>query len=132
MTILEWSPALMVGYQTIDEQHQELVALVNELHDVLSAGNDRARIGDVFQRLLRYIDYHFAFEAELMLREAYPESASHLKEHAGLAARAEALWSTYGAGDEVVGFELLEFLVDWLKDHIVVRDAALATHLRTR
>jgi hemerythrin len=41
MPYLEWKDALSIGIKSIDEQHQQLVALVNDLHDAAQAGDQR-------------------------------------------------------------------------------------------
>ncbi len=125
---LEWSPRLMVGEKSIDEQHQRLVALFNELHDGLHNAAPRQRIDAVLKSLLEYTQFHFAHEAALMKKHGYPQEGQHLAMHEDLVKRALEYKRRFDAG-EAIGTDLVNFVRDWLTQHILKSDRALADYI---
>ena len=44
MAFVQWKDSYSVGHPQIDQQHQRLLAMINELHDVMSAGGNPAKV----------------------------------------------------------------------------------------
>ncbi len=38
MALLEWNDKLVIGISRIDNQHKELIRIVNELHEAMKSG----------------------------------------------------------------------------------------------
>ena len=132
MTLLHWGPALQVGFGDIDAQHRRLVGLVNTLDDAMCAGRDRDVLGTVLAELVRYTTLHFAYEEKLMTRHGLADhvhSAEHRVEHERLRSEVETFQRDFILGDADVSQELLDFLRNWLADHILGTDKGLATAL---
>ena len=71
MPFMPWTAELELGLPEIDDQHRQLVALTNALHDELSkATPDRAAIGHILEGLVDYTVNHFVLEEELFARFA--------------------------------------------------------------
>ena len=68
MPFAEWSDEFSVGVEKIDRDHKRLLALLNELHDALEAGERPEVTGKVLDGLVLYVGYHFAHEEALFLR----------------------------------------------------------------
>lgn len=125
---LEWSASLAVGEASIDQQHKRLVELFNNLLAAMHTGESQAAIGAVLDELVKYTQFHFAHEAELMQKFAYPEKQDHLAKHEALIARVVEYRTRFVAG-ESVGGELATFVRDWLINHILKTDKLLANHI---
>lgn len=126
---LEWSDSLAVGETSIDQQHKRLVELFNRLLNTLHAsGSSTQEIGDVLNELVKYTQFHFAHEAELMERFSYPGRSDHLSKHDDLIRKVALYRSRFEQG-ESVGGELTTFLRDWLINHILKTDRLLANHI---
>ena len=128
---LEWSPRLMVGESSIDAQHQRLVALFNDLHDCLHNAAPQQRIAQVLSALLEYTQFHFAHEAKLMQQYGYPQERQHLAMHEDLVKRALEYKRRFEAG-EAIGTDLVNFVRDWLTQHILKSDRALADFINKK
>ena len=128
---LEWSPRLMVGESSIDAQHQRLVALFNELHDSLHNAAPQQRIAQVLSALLEYTQFHFAHEARLMKQCGYPQERQHLAMHDALVKSALEYKQRFEAG-EAIGTDLVNFVRDWLTQHILKSDRALADFINKK
>jgi hemerythrin-like metal-binding protein len=132
MAVMTWGPMLAIGYGDIDAQHKRLVELVNELDDAMRAGKGRDVVGGTLNELVRYTQQHFAFEEKLMDQYGVPSSAAHKAEHRQLIADVSAFVTKFQNGSASVSTELMSFLRDWLSNHILKTDRALARELLSR
>ena len=130
--LMEWSPALQVGHSEIDRQHQKLIDLANRLNAAMQAGQGRAICGDILQELVDYTVSHFGFEEGLMHTHAYSDREAHLEEHRKLIQSVTEFKQQFDAGQASVSIELMGFIRDWLVNHILKVDKALARELASR
>lgn len=132
MPIITWSDAYCTGDAVIDDQHRELFALVNELHDAIVVGRGRERIAPTLDRLAAYVTTHFAAEEELMERAGYAGLIVHRGRHRELASHAEKVIADYRAGRAVLTIALSRFLADWIRHHIDGEDKAMIAWFQRR
>ncbi len=118
MPLLTWSNDLSVKIYSIDEQHKNLIALINNLYDAMGAGKGQAALGAILKELVDYTTTHFANEEKLMRAQAYPGYLAHKKEHDNLAAKVNTLQNDFSSGKPVMTVEVMRFLKDWLTSHI--------------
>ena len=64
--MFEWSNNYSVGIGSIDAQHQNLFAIARELHAAMTAGQGKASLARILDRLVQYTAVHFAHEERLM------------------------------------------------------------------
>jgi len=129
MPLIDWNDALSVGYRPIDADHLRLVELVNELHDNLLAGSSMTLIEAGFQRLVRHTASHFRHEEQLMAESGFSDSVNHTLVHRQLETQIADLLARLAAGEPVFTLELVEFLRNWLLNHILTLDKKLGEHL---
>ena len=129
MSMFEWDDRLSVGVKSIDDQHKELVRMVNKLSDAMAQSKGPEALGQIFDGLVRYTVTHFAHEEKLMADHAYPGALGHKKQHTDLKAQAVALQNKAKGGGTVVTMETLHFLRDWLLHHIKGDDKTFGTFL---
>ncbi len=122
MAFLEWTSALSVGYEQIDEDHKKLVGMINALSDAVTEGQDASTVGDVLNELLSYTSWHFRHEERLMQTYGDPEFFNHKQEHLDLLERAMGLKKRFDEGDANVPADMLPFLKQWLAHHILEVD----------
>ncbi len=132
MALITWTNAFSVGVQEIDMQHQELIRLINELHDAMRAGKGGSTLGGILKRLIDYTVNHFGFEERLFAKTAYPESAVHIAKHASLTREVQALALKYESGQSVLTIDVMEFLRAWLTDHIKGADKRYTAHFHSK
>ncbi|MEW8498684.1 MAG: hemerythrin domain-containing protein, partial [Candidatus Thiodiazotropha taylori] len=63
---VEWSDALSVGIEEIDEQHKMLVDLVNKMHEAIHQRHGSDVVKSILGDLAEYTRIHFAVEESLM------------------------------------------------------------------
>jgi hemerythrin-like metal-binding domain len=132
MGFMTWSDEYVVGIAKIDSQHQRLVELINELYDGMRAGKGGAILGGIIAELKDYSVQHFKTEEELFDRHLYPEAKAHKAEHDAFIAKVSAFQADYQAKKIGVTLDILNFLVDWLKDHILKSDKSYAPFLASK
>jgi methyl-accepting chemotaxis protein len=130
--LLEWSPALSVGFAEIDRQHIRLIEIANELNAAMQTGKGAGAVGRVLGELVDYTVKHFAYEENLMKQHNYGQRDSHLAEHKKLIADVSAYKRKVDAGQTDITVELLGFVRDWLVKHIMQTDMALGRELNAR
>lgn len=114
----KWSSDYSVNIPTIDEQHQELVNILNRLFVAVSRREGSRVIGSIFDALMSYTQTHFTLEERLMREANYKDIDSHMLVHKQLIEELEQLSRKYMLEEKPIYFELLSFLRAWLKEHI--------------
>lgn len=128
--MFEWTSAYSVGVTSVDAQHQNLFALSRELHAAMSAGQGKAAVGRVLDRLIQYTAVHFAHEERLMRLHDYPDAPAHKAAHDALTKQVMKFQEDFHAGRVMVTVQLLQFLKDWLVTHIQGTDMKYAPYLK--
>ncbi|MCL2657662.1 MAG: bacteriohemerythrin [Betaproteobacteria bacterium] len=120
--LFHWHDEFSIGLKEIDEQHKELVRLLNALHEAIHSHRGSATCRKILDSLAAYTVNHFAVEESLMRVSGYPGFESHKKDHEDLVSQVVALQEKLDAGQAKISFELLHFLKQWLMHHIVGAD----------
>jgi hemerythrin len=119
MPLITWTDKLSVQVPSIDEEHKNLVEMINLLHDGIEAQRGHEILGRVLTGLLAYTEEHFSHEEKLFLGTEFPDSEHHLNEHAYFISRVkEELRHYRSSPSAVMSTEVLKFLAKWLLDHI--------------
>jgi hemerythrin len=122
MSLLKWTEEQYGTTVAIcDEQHKELFDRVNALHTAVSDGG-RPEIGNRLDRLIEYVVEHFTDEERLMEEKGYEDLANHRKMHADLINTCTDLQKKFHANEAEVDSGVMNFIKDWLDNHIPVID----------
>ena len=130
MPFFNWSQDMSVGVELIDSDHQALIGLINELHDAVEGQDNPSLPGDTFDRLIEYVERHFAREEAVMQACDYPNTRPHRVQHDRFTHEMRNLRARY-VGDDATeaAEELLDFLKTWLRRHILVEDMAYRSYV---
>ncbi len=71
----------MLGVPEIEQQHQELLNLVNELNDAVKNKEPREEIYRRIDKVIAYTYFHFSTEERLMALSGYPGTETHKEMH---------------------------------------------------
>jgi hemerythrin-like metal-binding protein len=132
MAFIQWSNQYKINVEEVDEQHQVLIRLINELYDAVVKGSDKLILAKILNELVDYTGYHFNTEEELMSLYRYPGFEHHKVQHDELAQQVHELKDNYSQGKSIISFEVLVFLNDWLINHILDSDQKYADYLNAR
>ncbi len=122
MAFITWTDDLSVGVDVFDNDHKELVSIVNRLHDSISVRSQQAILSSLLNDLLKYTIYHFSREEGYMLSHGYPDYESHKIQHEALIKKVEDFADQVSSGKSSISISLMGFLKDWLINHIMKTD----------
>ena len=132
MALMSWSDDMSVGVAAIDAQHQHLIALVNQLHEAMLARESRVVLGRVLRELVDYTTEHFLLEEGYFDEHGYPDADEHKKEHIAFAQRIDTFVRGFARGERMLTIEVMSFLGDWLREHILGTDKRYAAFFEGR
>lgn len=131
MALLTWDNRYSVNIKEIDRQHQQLIAIINELHDAMVGKRSKDVLEDILENLVRYTQEHFSYEEHLMQMHEYPGLHEHKEKHGELRQKVLRLQSDRQTGKIVVSLEVMHFLRDWLAAHIQGTDKMYSDFLNS-
>ncbi|OIR05583.1 putative diguanylate cyclase YegE [mine drainage metagenome] len=116
----------LVGVEEIDEQHGNLVYMVNRLNDALKRDDSPETILLMFDELQVATQHHFDTESRYMANCHYPGREAHEAEHAQLLNQLQHFKAQFNEGRELL---VLQSIKDWLLEHITYSDKKMAAYL---
>ena len=122
MALITWSDSYSVNSPEMDAQHKKLVAMINDLHDAMKDGHGKEALGRTLDGLIDYAGIHFADEERLMVKVNFAELPAHKLEHEAFVKKALKLQADFHTDQVVLSFTVMEFLKDWLVNHILKND----------
>jgi hemerythrin len=129
MALMTWSKSYSVGVQIIDSQHTVLFDILNDLHSAMMTGQAQSLTGPLLRKLLDYTNTHFKAEEAMMADAKYPGLADHKIKHRELIKQVEDYVARFEKGEITLNLHLLNFLRDWLTNHIQKVDMAYSACL---
>jgi hemerythrin len=130
MAFLYWGPQLSLGVSTFDDEHMGLIAVINELHDSMQAGQGKDVLGKILDKLIDYTVRHFEHEEIELTRHGYPQLREHKSQHEKLKQKVAEFKNRLSIGySGLIAVEMLKFLKTWLEQHIQQEDKAYAKFL---
>lgn len=132
MAFINWDNSYSVGVAIIDNQHKRLVNIVNELNDALGAGKGKDVLSKVLFELVQYVNTHFKTEEEYMVKYSYDEYEQHRYEHEKLTDEVKRFYEDFNNGKAVLSIQIMNFLRNWLMDHILIKDKRFGKFLNEK
>jgi hemerythrin len=118
MALIQWNDSFSVNVVEIDKQHQKLVGMINDLGDAMHQGKGKDVLGEIINGLIDYVLTHFKTEEKYFDQFKYPVANSHKKEHIDFTKKVAEFKSGFDAGKLALSIEIMNFLSDWLQNHI--------------
>lgn len=122
MALITWNDSYSVQVKQFDEQHKKLIDMVNELHESMKVGKGKETLEKILKGLVQYTEMHFSSEERMMKQLNYPEYEKHKKEHNQLVLQVMDIQKKYHDGTAVLTQAVMNFLKDWLRNHIQGED----------
>jgi hemerythrin-like metal-binding protein len=81
---IDWDDRYLMGIDRLDEQHMELVRMINCMYQGSTVDNEDSK--NFFRqsafRLMKYLKYHSEEEEQFMEKMKYPDLIAHMRLHA--------------------------------------------------
>jgi len=126
MSLIQWRKEFETGVAEVDHEHQELVGLINELHEQIGADAARETVSDFLGEVFAKISAHFALEETVMRKHDYDEYADHKADHEKLLDDLRDIMDDFEADAGADYKKALGAAVrDWFVNHFKTKDARL-------
>ncbi|KZL91506.1 bacteriohemerythrin [Clostridium magnum] len=133
----KWKEDYCLNIDEIDAQHKRLLEIGDEVYDIaiLDDGYDHYdEIMTVIDKLLEYTEYHFSYEEKMLKELNYKELHDQEEEHYYYIYKIKSIASREDIDDNQrkTILELLDFLSQWITNHIMVSDRKYADYLKQK
>ncbi len=118
-SLFKWSPKYSVNIQAIDDQHRELVNILNRLSKAVIKREGNQAIAEILDALMGYTQTHFVLEESLMQHAKFEDYEAHKLEHKELLEQLHQLGTRHLFEESPIYYEMLSFLKTWIKEHLV-------------
>lgn len=125
--MIRWQDKYALGVVEIDEQHRKLFEIAGEIEALLNDEFITDKYDDIVAILGELKDYtiqHFKDEEEFMLSNKFPMFLTHKMMHNDFVEKIESIdLSKVDNEQNLYLKEILNFVAEWLVEHILVEDA---------
>ena len=120
--MIEWNVKYSVSISLIDEQHKKLFEILNKAIIANKHSKVTKDILGILDEMTEYALEHFEIEERYMKEFSFPEYQAHRKEHIDFTNNTIDYKNRVVGGDFHIINEILEYLNQWLVNHIQVTD----------
>jgi len=132
MASIEWRDDYSTGVQALDDQHRQLVEILNSLEDAVRRDRGRRVVDAILNALLGYTQEHFAFEEQALARAGFAEFADHQRRNRQWIREIEKFHHEHLTAGGPLSAEFRRALRSWLSEHLAQGDRAYRTALAGR
>jgi hemerythrin len=122
MDIINWKDEFSVGVEEMDNQHKKLFTMVNRLIEEQKQLTDPKTIAELLTEMTDYAQEHFRAEEYLMAEYGFNRKVEQEKQHQAFIDKTISFYSASDIGPNILSNALLDFLSEWLVDHILKED----------
>jgi hemerythrin len=119
---LVWDNKYSVEVEEIDNQHKHMFAVINELLDAIDTNTTAEHLGNIIESLVKYKIFHFETEEKYFRKFNYDGTNEHVAKHQEFNNKLSSLKEKYPEYTIEFAFQLVDFLEDWLINHLMIMD----------
>ena len=128
--LIDWGPNFCIGIKEIDDQHKVLVDIINKLYAAFGSNNNKKEIRKNLKELVDYTVYHFGNEEKYFKEFDYKDTQQHVQQHHKFVEKIKNFANEFENGDATVSLDIINFLKDWLINHILKIDSRYVSFLK--
>jgi hemerythrin len=121
-TPIEWQDEYSVGVKELDEQHQNMLKIINTLLVGQKDEYDAIKMSEMISSLIHHAYIHFATEERYLVEIDYSDLKLHVLEHVGFIMKTLELSLKVKEGTYDDRLELLRYLKGWWSSHVLGSD----------
>ncbi len=126
--MIEWNDIYAIGNERIDFEHKIFIGLISEFQLAKANSSPKEKLVRVLNEILKYAEFHFLSEENLMLESGFPEIDRHRLSHMQLLAKFSVAIYEMELGvcqpDDVD-----KFLINWFVHHTKQEDKKIVDYL---
>lgn len=115
---MKWNPDYSVNNKIIDDQHKNLIKILNKLYQGFMEKKHLDILIDVVNELEDYTKCHFKTEEDLFVKNNYIGAIEHKKEHDDFVNQVKDFKAEYMRNPGCLTYKLMTFLKNWIVNHI--------------
>ena len=116
--MISWSEIYSVNYYLLDAQHKKLISIINKLHSAMKEERAKNIMEIILDDLILYTQEHFRIEERMMMTANFSVLKEHRIKHEKLTDRVLEFQRRFCEDKELISLDLLNFLKNWLINHI--------------
>jgi len=132
MAIIKWRDSYETGIAEMDNQHRQLILLINRLYEIIKEQEGFESADTILQEMADYAEHHLRDEENLLAEHSFPGLADQLKSHQHYQAQIEELLKTMEQDHRKATQEIYVFLRQWWLNHIVLEDKEYGSYLQSK
>jgi len=113
MTHITWTEILLVGHKALDDQHKNLIGIINRFLTAADKGYSPNELESILHDLVDFTREHFNTEEKMMKEWDYSEYADHKREHERLIGDIDEFRQKFQNGQTEITAEVVDFLNFW-------------------
>jgi len=130
MEKIEWSAQFSVGNETIDNQHKDIIDLINILIENSELSPHSKIVSETLSLLVNYSREHFKYEEQFLSTLKYPGVEEQIKDHKEFKLEVAGFYDAAILNISGIPQALLMFLKEWWVTHILVEDMKYSDFLK--
>ena len=129
---IEWKDVYCIGVPRIDEQHAQLIKMLNDLYQKIGPESSPGNTWELLNGFNRYAETHFICEERIAVDAGVPlgELNLHKQEHEDYRERMRTFQHAFSENDKNAPIQLMAFLSNWWLSYILIRDMELGRLVR--
>jgi hemerythrin len=129
MSLLYWTPPLLIQIDELDNQHRKIFELANIFYNNIYQNTSEKEQIESLIELTSYAAFHFGEEERIMELTKDPNRDRHKKEHNEFINDLTKIKNSLSNGNLTLSVSLIEFLRNSIINHIFVTDREMAGHI---
>lgn len=127
-----WNDIYLVGIEEVDYQHRYFLKLIHRFYARCNNHNlSDELIGRHLKEILRYAEFHFLSEENLMLIHNYSGFKDHRDLHMDLTDQLATKLTNFKTDTNSLD-EIISFMVSWFVHHTIAEDKKFGVFLETQ
>ena len=122
--MLKWDSNYELGHKKIDDQHRIFFGLIAEFQEAIFNGAANDNLLRMLNIIIKYAEFHFASEEEIMTEHQYPAQPQHANLHKILLDEIKDISAQFKQ-DKLGTRAVSDFLLNWFLLHISRQDKKL-------
>lgn len=115
--LVEKSDRLLTGIEEIDEQHNRIIDLINQLYEAFINNQSKKEIKEILKNIADFSAYHFSTEERYFKQFGYENSAEHIQSHKRFLDKINNFRKDYQEGKSINIQDMMLYLQSWTANH---------------
>ncbi len=124
MLALKWQEGFATRNESVDLQHHYFVDLINRVSTTIRETDDPGVHKRLFLEIIKYADFHFTSEENIVLTCKLPGLQRHHDRHAELLEELKHHTEDLLAGSYTAD-DFIQFLTNWFTGHTIYEDGKM-------